>query len=116
MRTAKLLISCLLFLSLAVSAPAAPVVVNYTWTVPTTGSPVVSYDVELSTNAGTGWTQYASVSTNSVNVTVLDLQTVIIRVRGKDALGRTGPWSASSDPWMNDPGPPGGCGKPTRTP
>lgn len=115
MKMARLALGLFLILSFAVSAPAAPVTVTYTWTAPTTGSPVISYDVEI-TNNGTTWTSYAVATTTSVSVTVQELQMVQIRVRGKDALGRPGPWSVASDPWTNDPGPPGGCGKPTRVP
>lgn len=115
-RFGQMLVSIILLVALAVPAHAGPVTVTYTWSYPTTGSPAVSFDIDRSLDGGTTWASYATSTTNQCSVIVMDLTTVIIRVRGKDSLGRTGVWSLSSDAYTNDPGPPGACGKPARTP
>lgn len=113
-RLTQLTIAAAMLLSLCVPATAQTTNVTYTWTAPTTGSPVVSYEVERSTDNGSTWTLYTTTTSPSAAVAAPALQTIIVRVRGADSLGRKGPWSVNSDPYMNDPGPPGACGKPTR--
>ena len=101
---------------LAVVANTAPQNVTYTWTAPTTGSPVVSYEVDRSLDGGTTWTLYTTTTSASAVVVAPDLTPIVIRVRAVDGLGRKGAYSLTSDPYTNDPGPPGACGKPTRVP
>jgi hypothetical protein len=97
-------------------AVTAPINVTYTWTAPTTGSPCVSYEVQRSLDNGASWQVFTTTTSTSAVVAAPDLTPIIIRVRGVDALARTGVWSMSSDPYTNDPGPPGACSKPTRQP
>jgi len=99
-----------LFASNAFSA-APPV--TYTWTAPTTGSPVVRYTVELKTNGG-AWVE-VSTSTTSPTYTFSTfnyLSTYEVRVAGVDALNRKGLYSLSSDQYMPDQGIPGAPSKP----
>jgi|GEM_PF-1824614 len=85
--------------------------VNYTWSAPSTGSPVDHYVVQHSVDGG-GWTQVASVSTNSYSLTASVGQSHRIRVAGVDDQDRQGPYSVASDPYEPDVGPPGQPGKP----
>lgn len=98
-------------------APAGAQTVNvtYSWSAPTTGSPAVSYEVERSIGGG-AWTLYTTTTTTSAVVAAPALVTIQVRVRAVDALGRKGTYSDPSDIWTNDPGIPGACGKPVRTP
>ena len=109
--------AALLLLPLLLSMPlvAAPVNVTYTWSAPTTGAACVSYEVERSLDGGTTWTPYTTTTSTTAVVVAPEMIPVIIRVRGVDSLSRKGVWSQSSDPYTNDPGPPGACGKPTRS-
>ena len=87
------------------------------WTHPTTGSQVVEYIAE--------WWVDGSVSTIP-GIAVGDTtyayweapytvgQTQKLRVKGKDAQDREGPWSLWSDPWT-DQGPPGATSVPLGT-
>lgn len=110
----RLMLILTLLLSLgAVNAFAAAPPVTYTWTAPTTGSPVVRYTVELRTNAG-AWVE-VSTSTTLMTYTFSTfnyLSTYEVRVAGVDALSRKGAYSTSSDPYMPDQGIPGSPGKP----
>lgn len=85
--------------------------VNYSWTAPTTGSPVVFYEVQHSINNG-NWTQVGTSNDNSYTLTATVGQSHRIRVRGVDDEDREGPWSEASDPYLPDVGPPGQPGKP----
>jgi hypothetical protein len=85
--------------------------VDYSWTAPTSGSPVDHYIVEHSVDGGV-WTQIASASSNSYTLVATVGVSHRIRVAGVDAEGRQGPYSVSSDPYTPDPGPPGQPGKP----
>lgn len=102
---------------LAVILPAASslaqteIPVNYTWTAPTTGSPVDHYIVEHSVNGGQ-WTQVASTNENSYTLTATTGQSHQVRVAAVDAEDRQGAYSLSSDPYMPDAGAPGQPGKP----
>lgn len=89
---------------------------TYTWTAPTTGSPVHHYEVQESSDNGTTWTLIGSPTTNTISVSFSVLVTHLVRVRGVDAAGRTGVYSSVSDPNYPDPGVPGAPGKPVRTP
>jgi hypothetical protein len=81
------------------------------WTAPTEGSPVVFYELEVLAGeepflvVTTEDTQYLfAPGTFEVDVPY------VARVRGVDAKDREGPWSEWSEPFIWDPGPPGGCG------
>jgi hypothetical protein len=91
----------------AAGAPA----VTATWDAPTEGSPVVFYVLEIyedgelfivDTTEDTSFVVPAGIFLAGPQYTA--------RVRGVDAQDRTGPWSLWSDPYVFDPGPPGGCG------
>jgi hypothetical protein len=86
---------------------------TYTWTVPTTGTPVVAYNVYLSTDGGE-WIHVATTTTNSITLTLPVMDSHRVRVSAEDAADREGPVSVASDPYVPDPGPPSGCGKPER--
>jgi hypothetical protein len=113
-RLTQLIIIAAVLLPMVVGA--VPQNVTYTWTAPTTGSPAVSYEVFRSLDNGTTWTLYATPTAPSAVVVAPDLTPIIVRVRAVDALGRKGMYSESSDPYTNDPGPPGACSKPARQP
>lgn len=91
----------------------ATATIDYQWTPPVGGSPVVRYDVEIDTDGQIVLTSTAGTE-NTFSVIYDFGETVAIRVRGVDAQGRTGPWSEWSDPYSDD-GPPSGCGKPSFT-
>jgi len=102
---------------LAVVLPAASslaqteIPVNYSWTAPTTGSPVDHYVVEHSINGGS-WIQVATTDENSYTLSATLGQSHQIRVAGVDASNRQGIFSLASDPYMPDAGEPGQPGKP----
>jgi hypothetical protein len=102
---------------LAVILPAASSLaqtemsVNYSWTAPTTGTPVDHYVVEHSINGGT-WTQIATANENSYTLSATLGQSHQIRVAGVDASDRQGIFSMASDPYTPDAGAPGQPGKP----
>lgn len=85
--------------------------VSYSWTAPTTGSPVAQYVVQQSIDGGA----FTTVGTSSTNTYIL-VATIghshRIRVAGVDAQSRQGPYSEASDPYTPDLGPPGQPGKP----
>ncbi len=88
--------------------------VNYSWTAPTTGSPVVTYVVQHSVDGGP-FTTIASVSSNAYTLAASVGHAHRIRVAGVDAQSRQGVWSEASDPYtppIPDPGAPGQPGKP----
>ncbi len=87
------------------------VTLDYSWTAPTTGSPVDHYVVEHSVDGGS-WSQIATASSNSYSLTASVGHSHSIRVAGVDAEGRQGAYSEASDPFTPDPGPPGAPGKP----
>ena len=95
----------------ASSLAQAEVQVNYTWTAPTTGSPVDHYVVQHSINGGQ-WAQIATTNENSYTLSATVGQSHQIRVAGVDAEDRQGPFSVASDPYMPDLGAPGQPGKP----
>lgn len=112
MKRLMMILTVLLSLG-AVNAFAAAPPVTYTWTAPTTGSPVVRYTVELRTN-GAAWVEVSSATTSpTYTFSTFDyLKTYEVRVAGVDALNRKGAYSNSSDPYMPDQGIPGAPGKP----
>jgi hypothetical protein len=85
--------------------------VNYSWSAPTTGSPVDHYVVEHSVDGGS-WNEVATVSSNSYTLSATIGDSHRIRVAGVDASNRQGPFSVASDPYSPDPGSPGQPGKP----
>ncbi len=85
--------------------------VNYTWTAPSTGSPVVHYAVQHSVNGG-AWTQIATASDNTFTLTATIGDSHRIRVAGVDDKARQGPFSVASDPYTPELGAPGQPGKP----
>ncbi len=97
---------------LLVSGQTTTMNFTYSWTAPTTGSPVHHYEVQRSSDNGTSWTSVTTTTTASVVLALNVGTTYLVRVRALDAQGRAGPWSASSDPNTPDAGPPGACGKP----
>lgn len=87
--------------------------VTATWDAPTTGSPVVVYNLQIY-HGGELIMSVETPDTFQVFApgTFVALETYLARVQGVDALDRAGPWSEWSDPYMHDPGPPGppgGC-------
>ncbi len=95
----------------ALPAAAQTVEVTASWTPPTEGSPVDHYVLQLSTNGGP-FTTVGSVTGTSYSLDLTVGNTYIARVAGVDAQDRQGTWSASSDPYSPDLGPPGQPGKP----
>jgi len=113
----KLLKITMFAVLLAVVLPAASTLaqtempVNYSWTAPTTGTPVDHYVVEHSINGGQ-WTQIATTTDNSYTLDATLGQSHQIRVAGVDASDRQGLFSQASDAFMPDAGAPGQPGKP----
>jgi hypothetical protein len=89
--------------------------VHYTWTAPTTGSPVHHYIVQHAINGG-AWVQVASVTTLAYDLAATYLEAHQIRVAGVDASARQGLWSLPSDAYTPDAGAPGQPGKPVVIP
>ena len=115
MRTITTLKITMFAVLLAVLMPAASslaqVPVNYSWTAPSTGTPVEHYVVEHSINGGQ-WTQIDTTNDNSYTLSASEGQSHQIRVAGVDSEDRQGPFSVASDPFMPDAGAPGQPGKP----
>lgn len=85
--------------------------VDYTWTAPTTGTPVDHYVVQHSIDGGQ-WTQVGTANGNEFTLDAAAGQAHRIRVAGVDASDRQGPFSLASDPFTPDAGAPGQPGKP----
>ena len=76
--------------------PPQPRDFTFDWTAPTTGTPVVRYDVEIRIGGPeSDQIETRSVTTNEVTFSVDWVTIYEVRVRGVDAQGRVGPWS----PW-----------------
>jgi hypothetical protein len=100
------------FLALVPTVSAQTVTeVSYTWTPPTTGSPVHHYVVEHSVNGGP-FVQIATASSNSYILPATVGDTHQIRVAGVDIQERQGPFSEPSEPYTPELGPPGQPGQP----
>lgn len=116
-RFLQILIAVAILAPMTAGAQTTSVEVTYSWTAPTSGSPVVKYGVEKSFDAGATWSFHAFTTnaTPSIAISVPVLQSIQIRVYGVDALNRQGIKSTPSDPYLADPGVPGACGKPSRS-
>ncbi len=90
--------------------------VTYRTTRPTTGSPAVQFNWNISDNNGATWTLAATTPDTVVTLPLTLLKTYIVKVAGVDALGRQGQFSVNADPFTPDDGPPGVPGKPARLP
>lgn len=89
--------------------------VTASWEAPTTGSPVVRYALQLSTDGESTWTTASSTIEGTSHILDLEFDTTYVaRVAGIDAQDRQGPWSETSDPYTPtiDIGPPGEPGRP----
>ena len=87
-------------------------VVNYSWSAPSTGSPVSHYVVQHSEDGGAWVTVEDSQSTNSFALTASYDAEHRIRVAGVDEPHRQGPWSVASEPYTPTLGSPGQPGQP----
>ncbi len=105
------ILSTVVFLSVGVTAQAQEVV-NYTWAVPTTGSPVDHYVVQHSEDGGAWVTIEDTQMSNSYLLTAAFEVEHRIRVAGVDAESRQGPWSIASEPYTPSLGTPGQPGQP----
>lgn len=95
-----------LFLLTAATALAYDVDVTASWDPPTTGSPAVSYVLEISEDGGP-YVPYATTTETQVTVTLQAWRTYVARVAAIDAQDRQGPYSDESSPYTPDLGPPG---------
>jgi hypothetical protein len=116
MRTTTLLKFTMFAVLLAVVLPvtaslAQEVDVNYTWSAPTTGTPVDHYVVQHSVDGGQ-WIQIGTTNDNTFTLSAEVGQSHQIRVAGVDAQDRQGPFSVASDPYMPEETAPGQPGKP----
>ncbi len=87
------------------------VTVDYSWSAPTTGSPVDHYVIQHSVNSG-DWTQIATSASNTYTLTATVGDSHRIRVAGVDSQARQGVFSVPSDAYVPDIGSPGQPGKP----
>ncbi len=85
--------------------------VNYQWTAPTTGAPVVHYEVEQSINGG-AWVSIGTSATNTFTLTASVGDSHRIRVAGVDADSRQGVFSVASEPFVPTMDPPSQPGQP----
>lgn len=90
---------------------------TYRWTSPTTGSPVVAYNVELKEDQN-DWVFYKSTPDTNITMNLKIGITYTVRVAGVDALDRQGVYSDPSEPYTPQSpepvGPPSKPGKPYR--
>jgi hypothetical protein len=89
------------------SVPSDPPDMTFTWDPPTTGTPVVRYEVEIRVGGSdSDQIDTQTVNTNEVTFAVDWVTPYEVRVRGVDGQGRTGPWSEWSlayDTDLDDP-------------
>lgn len=108
-RTAFIVLAATVFLT---AAPAlAQVDVAYTWSAPTTGSPVVHYVVQHSIDGG-AWQDMGTVVSNAYTLSADFEMAHRIRIAAVDGQARQGVWSDPSDAYTPDAGVPGQPGKP----
>ena len=113
-RSLLALAACILLTPLMLTAQVPDTVSEtYTWAYPTTGSPVMQFVVQTSTD-GAAWETVTTVVTNQVTLDLPVLEDHLVRVAAQDVLGRQGIWSVPSDVYVPDNGEPGACGKPGR--
>ncbi len=105
------LLTALSILALAATA-AAQEEVTYTWSAPTTGSPVDHYVVQHSEDGGNWVTVDNNAHSNEYVLTAAYDTEHSIRVAGVDGQGRQGPWSVASEPYTPTLGAPGQPGQP----
>jgi len=111
-RSVLLAVAALAVILLAGGTALAQEQVTYTWTAPTTGSPVDHYVVQHSVDGG-AWVTVATDVTGTTYVLSAEYDHQHqIRVAGVDAQGRQGPFSEPSDPYTPTLGAPGQPGKP----
>lgn len=113
--TALVLLASTAITLVPASAQTTTMNITYTWTAPTTGSPVHHYVVQASFNGG----QFSTVAgleptTRTATITAPVGVPVQVRVAGVDAQNRQGPYSEASDPFVPDAGAPGVPSKPIR--
>ncbi len=110
-KVTRILLLGLAAVILAAGSAQAQEEIEYTWSAPTTGSPVAYYIVQHSVNGG-AYVQVAEVGTPSYTLAADYDQEHRIRVAGVDALGRQGTFSVASEPYEPTLGPPGQPGRP----
>jgi hypothetical protein len=115
MKLAKLLIAVLMLASVTVSAQTTVMPTTYSWTAPTTGSPVHHYIVSLKAGEA-AWVTVGTPTAPTYMVPCVPGVVNIVRVQGVDSAGRIGLWSDPSLDYTPDAGAPGACGKPARQP
>lgn len=86
--------------------------VTYTWTAPTSGSPVHHYVVQHSVNGQPYVTIDDDLAGTSLAITLSYEDEHVVRVAAVDSQGRQGPYSVPSDPYTPTLGAPGQPGKP----
>lgn len=99
----KLIVFLLL---MATTAFAYDVEVTASWGPPMTGSPAVSYVLQISEDGGP-FVTYATTNQTSVALTLEAWHTYVARVAAVDEQTRQGPYSEDSAPYTPDLGPPG---------
>lgn len=100
-------IALIVIITLGLPYSAECLNLRFTWSPPTTGSPVVLYEFAANTDSTSAPTVVASSPTN---VVIYDIQvgTWYLRVRGVDEFDRKGPWSWAAR--FVDAGTPSRCG------
>lgn len=104
-----------MLLPLVVGGQTTTITATWTWSAPTSGSPVHHYVVQTSSN-GTTWTTVATqpLTTSYTQACPVGVQ-ILVRVAGVDAQGRQGVYSDPSDPFVPDAGAPAAPSKPVRS-
>lgn len=69
----------------------------YEWTAPTSGSPVDHYEIQVHRNGDLWQTDETDGDETHRTITVTFGDDISVRVRGVDASGRRGQWSAASN-------------------
>jgi len=115
MKLAKFLIALLMLASVTVSAQTTVMPTTYSWTPPTTGSPVHHYIVSLKAGDA-AWVTVGTPTIPTYVVPCVPAVVNIVRVQAVDAAARISVWSEPSLEYTPDAGAPGACGKPIRQP
>ena len=106
------LAALLILAPLTVAQVPSTMEATYTWDYPTTGNPVVYFEVQVKMDQG-DFEFAQNTTTNEITLMLDLLHGYQVRVRGVDALDHAGPWSTPSDLYTPDAGAPGACGKPS---